>query len=134
MTKRTDKSDIFPKELPVPLSDDEIRFRGLELNEKLGELDKLDDELKTLKDEQKIKRQQIDKRIKEIREQIDDKAEEREVECQEIYHFSLRSAVTIRLDTGGEVSTRPLKPAEMQGDLLLLPGQGKVDDASGDKE
>jgi hypothetical protein len=129
-----DKGEVFVKDLPVLLDDDEIRLRGLELNERMGEIDALDNALKKLKDEQKPKRLRINDRINEVRAQLGAKAELRPVECQEIIHYAQRSATKIRLDTGEDVSTRGLHPSEMQGNLLLLPGQSKATEASGEEE
>lgn len=125
--KQTEKTDTFQKQLPVRLTDEELRHRGDELASQLDLMDEIDARITAAKEAAKGPRQQTQERIFELRDQLRRKAEDRLVDCEMIKRFDQRCAETVRLDTGEIVGTRPLTAQEMQTKLAIVkdlkPGQ-----------
>ncbi|NIO76302.1 MAG: hypothetical protein GTN69_10570 [Armatimonadetes bacterium] len=125
MARRKNRdAERFTRVLPVALTDEEIQARGLELAAKMNELDKIDLTVQAAKDKAKEDRKPIDKRIAELRRQLTAKAEDRQVQCEEVKDYGTKRAQTVRLDTAEVIDDRPLTSDELQGELHLLPGQG----------
>lgn len=123
--KLTEKSDVFQRNLPVTLTDEELRHRGDALAAQLDELDRIEAKVKAAKEAAKGPKEKAEATIGELRRQLRTRSEDRLVDCEEVKRFAQRCAETIRLDTGEVVSTRPLTAQEMQTELSVIPGGKK---------
>ncbi len=107
----------FEQVLPCKLTGDELQSRGDELVKVLDTIDGIKAEKKAAVDRFKARVQVQDARALELRLAIEQKTEDRPVECVESFELRLGVARTIRVDTGEMVDERPLRQSELQPSL-----------------
>lgn len=110
-------SKKFPKEVPVPLSDEEIRAKEHLIRQNLSAIANLEEDMKPFKDKRKAK---VDENHK-LRKECEDKKANQETYVFNEFHFKQNMVVVKLHETGAEVDRRPMTEEERQeefGDLL----------------
>lgn len=112
---RTSKK--FPKEVPVPLSDEEVREKEHQIRLNLSAIANLEEDMRPFKDKKKEK---VDENHK-LRKECDDKKANQETYVFNEFHFKQNMVIIKVHETGVEVDRRPMTEEERQeefGDLL----------------
>lgn len=109
--------------LPCKLTDDERLERLDELETAMGLADTLEADRKLANDGAKARIKLQMERVRELRETLRTKTEERNVEQCERFDLRRCTAQTIRQDTGEIVSERALRQSELQPDLPMTNGE-----------
>ena len=113
-----EESKTFKKQLPVDLSDAEVRAK----TKKNGKLQRQIDELtQKMNDSIAGHRKDLKEMKAKLRGAMYDQescTEERAVDCVEKRNYTTRKATTVRLDTGAEVETRTMSAEETQKDWV----------------
>lgn len=105
-------------QLPVKLTDDELRYRGDELARLTKEVDDLEFEKKESQADYKAK---IDARrvaALKLADAIKAKTEVRDVEVCDTTDHDARKVYTVRQDTGEVVNSRPATTEDLQEDMF----------------
>ena len=125
MAKDKDQTDrTFEKKLPVQLSDDELRQKGIHLARLLDEIEDKNSEKKDIGKEVKT----LKEKAAEIKKHLTSGVEERSVEVRETADWKRKRVTLTRTDTGETVEDRAMRDDEVQKPLSLTPGQGKASD------
>lgn len=106
--------------LPVQLTEDERLSRGKRAGELSYDLFQIEEQAKAAKVAIKAQMERLQGEIADLHNQLRTGKEWREVEIDLQKDLGRRLELTVRLDTGEVVSTRPLGPDEMQGELSLV--------------
>lgn len=117
--------------LPVRLTSEELRERGAEL---AGDVTKLRTKEEEAKEEAKARKKEIDKvkgRVIDLARVVSEKREDRPVEVIERFDVVGRLVLEIRTDTGEQIGSRPMTPAEFaehgQRTLEFVPGGAGIE-------
>lgn len=118
MAKKEQKHDVqitkFTRSLPVKLTEEELLARG----DRAAYLDRREEELTAALNSAKSDyKHQIEAVIAErraLQERIRSKQEHREVECEQRMMYRLGKVIEIRIDTGEQISERPMLESERQ--------------------
>lgn len=106
------------RQLFVPLGDVEVRLKGEELAKLQLKKALLKAELKAEQADVRADVKRIDDQIHELSRNVSSKTELRAVECDIRRNEEARLIETIRLDSGEQVDSRPMTPAERQTKLF----------------
>lgn len=117
----------FDEVLPCTLTDEELRERGDELVKVLATIDQIEAEKKIANDGFKARIQIQESRARELRDAIENKREDREVECVESYELRIGVARTTRVDTGEQIRERALRSSELQPTLPAVDDRPQTD-------
>lgn len=116
----------WTEQLPVRLTDGEIRERGEELAAKLEKQAEVTIEAKAKATAYKDVINELGTQINALAWKVNQGKENRAVDCREEANFTNRMAETFRMDTGEVVRSRPLTPAEMQRDMFAEERKAKA--------
>jgi alpha-L-fucosidase len=105
------------KQLPVDLTEEELRARGDELAQKDIELDALETMIKASNADWGEQRKTLKKVILQTANAIEQRKEMRDVECREEADFEANEVRTVRIDSGEVVGVRAMEPSERQSTL-----------------
>ena len=108
------KSETIIEVLPVPLTNQEILDRADRMGVIVGEIDRIDAELKAFRDLKKGERQRLDMELRQITGEIGAKAKLVEVEIKAMPNWAEGKIDFIRLDTGEVFRSRDMTPTERQ--------------------
>jgi hypothetical protein len=108
------------RHLPVNLSDDEVRVRGIELANLAKRHIDLQDEKKSTAKAYKDQIDAVNSQIIELKDVVRNAVEIRAVECERRYDTYLGRVTTVRKDTGDVIEVRMMNASEMQGDLFAI--------------
>jgi hypothetical protein len=115
------ESRLIAQKLKVPLTDEEQSNLGKELAVQLATINRLKDELVSIKSHYKSQIDLHTQNVNSLSRVINEGAEWRDVECQEVRNFTDNSVKVIRMDIGELVSERTMTAAERQKGLDLQP-------------
>lgn len=121
---------MITKRLPVKLTDDEIRLRGVEAAKLSRLIDSTEAEAKMTA---KMFKEDIERLAKEhsrLTEQIWAGQEYREVQIEERKCWGDQKVETIRLDTREIIDVRPMTPQELARPLPMFGAEEGEDDRS----
>lgn len=124
------KNTRHTKELPCRLTSDELAERADHLVERMDALETSKATAKTTAEQFKKEANGIEVEIGKLQTVIRSHKEPRTVECATVPLYSAHAMVTVRLDSGAEVSRRPLTDNERTPDLFS--GQ-KAEGAEGEE-
>lgn len=107
------------RSLPVEMTDVEKINRGKELAVALSEVSFLEEKKKfdASSYSRRIKDAQCN--VREIQREVESGLQDREVKCELCWCLTSKTLITYRLDTGAEVSSRPMTSREIE-DILQL--------------
>jgi hypothetical protein len=119
-------SKKFPKEVPVPLSDEEIRAKEHLIRQNLSTIANLEEDMKPFKDKRKAK---VDENH-QLRKECEDKKADQETHVFNEFHFKQNLVIVKVHETGAEVERRPMTEEERQEEFsdLLRPKAGESDE------
>ena len=115
------ESRLMAQKLKVPLTAEEQSNLGKELAVQLATINRLKDELVSIKSHYKSQIDLHTQNVNSLSRVINEGAEWRDVECQEVKNFTDNSVKVIRMDTGELVSERTMTAGERQRGLDLKP-------------
>lgn len=118
----------------VRLDDDELIERAQEQSRHLQTIEEMEAELKTKVGHAKAAIQERAADVKRLAIEIRDRATYRPVDCERIFDYRRGIVTEVRLDTGEQISERPMTYAEKQRELPLggPPKDEEIDEDSGD--
>lgn len=102
------------EELPVPLTQDEIRLKGGELAAMLSDYASVEEEKKSAAKELSDKLKDIRRRMDQLGREVRTGEELRQVPCYEDKDFASNTVRIVRRDTHEVVRIRPMRPDEHQ--------------------
>lgn len=111
------------RKLPVRLSDDEVRLRGIDLANAVKDHLDLDEERKRVAKEYKERMEAIDESIRELKDQTRNAVEVRLVEVELVIDNYMGSVKITRTDTGEIVEQRMMNAEEQQGKFDFPDGE-----------
>ena len=103
----------------VRLDDDELIEKAQEQSRTLQLIDELENDLKTKVQHAKAGIQEREADVKRLSIEIRDRATYRPVDCERIFDYRRGIVTEVRLDTGEQISERPMTYAEKQRELPL---------------
>ena len=107
-------------ELPVKLTDEEVRLKGEKIARRLKDRENLEEERKAAAKAAKEEIGELDAEIIELRDEVRERREMRDVQVSDEKDWGRKIVRTLRLDTGEVVASRPMTPAELQQHLKLV--------------
>jgi len=107
------------KSLPCKLKDDEVLKYGRDLARAHAELDRINNELDSIKADYKGKISEQDSLIGKLSVRVHSGVETREVECEELRNWTKARLSVIRKDTGEVIEDRPMREDEKQMEVSL---------------
>ena len=110
--------------LPVELTPDEVRAKGVELAARVDEMYAIDVERKEAAAAIRERRADVEAQVIELKGEVRSGREYREVECRLEPDFQAGVMQIVRVDTGEFVRSRPLSPDERQPALFAIDGAG----------
>lgn len=124
---------IPTESLPVPLTDDEIRFRGVEVAHLLAAISKLENKAKRKAQAYKQRIDETKKQLAQLADQINSRQEYREIQVEEQKDYTRKIVETLRLDTYAVIRTRPMNANELNRPLPMFgkdepPPEAQTDD------
>lgn len=108
--------------LPVKLTADEQRERGVSLATKLGEKLDLELSLKDHAEDEKTKIKAADKEAQRLLTIVRSGEEPREVECRWTADYETSQMICFRMDTGEQIDSRPMTLKERTRNLFPIDG------------
>jgi len=112
------------RQLPVKLTDAELRLRRENVVRILGEIDLQKEHFAKLKADEKAQLGDLKEHLDETLKSVRERSELRPIECEERQVFEQNAIHIIRTDTGDIVEERPMDVADRQLQL-----DAEVDDA-----
>lgn len=103
--------------LPVDLTPDEIQKYGEALAAEMPKQTQLEAELKEFKKTIDAHLATVMARIGDLSNRINQKKENRPINCKIIYQFEKKEKIWVRPDTGAIVKREPISPSELQEDV-----------------
>jgi|GEM_PF-2672113 len=103
----------------VRLDDDELIEKAQEQSRTLQLIEELENDLKTKVQHAKAGIQEREADVKRLAIEIRDRATYRPVDCERIFDYRRGIVTEVRLDTGEQISERPMTYAEKQRELPL---------------
>lgn len=103
----------------VRLTDEELIERAQEQSRTLQLIEELENDLKTKVQHAKAGIQEREADVKRLAVEIRDRATYRPVDCERIFDYRRGLVIEVRLDTGEQISERPMTYAEKQRELPL---------------
>lgn len=122
-------SKKFPKEVPVPLSDEEIRAKEHLIRQNLSAIANLEEDMKPFKDKRKAK---VDENHT-LRKECEDKKASQETDVFNEFHFKQNLVIVKVHSTDVEVERRAMTEEERQEEFadLLGPKPSEEDEGGG---
>ena len=120
------------KLLRVPLTNEELLQHGADLAEAQQELDEINDELKTIKADYKMRTTAIEARAAKLGNLVRQKYDLRQVEVEITLDFDEGIVTVVRLDNDEVAEQRPMDDDEKKRELNLFPngeekGEGNLE-------
>lgn len=112
------KKGIFLQKVRCKLTDEELIQRGQEHAEACEQIERVNIEKKAAMASYRSRLNDLVEEEKMIREVVETRSEEREVECIEKEDAQRPEMVTYRCDTLAEISRRAMTEDERQGELV----------------
>jgi len=106
------------RELPVNLTGSELQEAGEQLAANIGALERIEQARKEDNDFHNAKAKAVKPVIERLARIVRERQELREIEIRELVVLGTKTVRTIRVDTGEELSTRPMTDAENQRSLF----------------
>lgn len=129
---------LFERELPVPLTDEELKERGQELAEKMREVDQAEQAKKDAAAHHKQIVERLTAEASDMARVIRAGKVERSVKCYTEHDLEKEVARVVRCDTGEVVETRTLSRDELndlrQGKLFKEPAPAAEGEGEGEGE
>jgi hypothetical protein len=113
------KRSTYTQPLLCPLSAEEFETKSKGLADLCKEINRAKD---LAREEAKANKESIDKMEAQrtlLSTMVRDKAEARDVECEDRYSYTTREVHSIRLDTGEIIGTRAMELSEYQSEMDL---------------
>lgn len=107
------------------LDDDELRQRGADAARIVSQLDQLDEQRRLAASDFRDRMKELRSKLREISAAVRERQEERMVACETEPNYAAGLMVTVRLDSGEVIRSRPLTSEERQGHLFPLRGRGR---------
>lgn len=115
--------EVQHRELPVRLSAAEVAQRADDMAVKLAAIGELEERRKNVAAEFKEQIDTLRTEVGLLARQVRERSEQRDVECDLLLDFEAGTAELVRRDTGEVLGSRPLSPAEKQGNLFHMSGR-----------
>lgn len=103
----------------VRLTDEELIERAQEQSRTLQTIEEMENDLKTKAQHAKAAIAEREADVKRLSVEIRDRATYRPVDCERIFDYRRGLVIEVRLDTGEQISERPMTYAEKQRELPL---------------
>lgn len=118
----------------VRLTDEELIERAQEQSRTLQTIEEMENDLKTKAQHAKAAIAEREADVKRLAVEIRDRATYRPVDCERIFDYRRGLVIEVRLDTGEQISERPMTYAEKQRELPLdgPPKDEELEEGSGD--
>jgi uncharacterized protein YifE (UPF0438 family) len=107
------------QELPCALNEEELSAKGQELARKVGEISRLEADLKSLSSGYKTEIKKLAVETTALVREIGERREYREVEVEEFKNYAEGIVIKRRLDTYEEIGHRRMRPDERQQKLAI---------------
>ena len=108
----------FKRDLPVELTDDELKKKGKKAGHLKKKIGKIKAEMKLAVAGHKEQLKESQAALDTILDDLDAGTEDRKVECEERLDYKTHRAMIVRVDTMEEVETRTMSAEEHQTSLV----------------
>ena len=116
MTKEN-KTVPCKRNLKCVLTTEELLDKGQDLTAHMSTVERIEAELTSFKSGAKARIDEASAKVAQLKQQVAEKAEWRDVDCEEVHDTERRMVVLWRLDTNAIVSERPMLAHELQLEL-----------------
>lgn len=113
------------EQLLCALGEDELRQRGADAARLVSQIDQLDEQRRLAASDYRDRIKELRGKLRELSQAVRERQEERAVPCETEPNYAAGLMVTVRLDTGEIIRSRPLTSSERQGHLFPVRGRKK---------